>query len=237
MTSKRELRAEIDRLNRHIDGREECWMHAFDDGCVLAAELIASPRPGPNFAPWAEHLARVADAAKAEGYREGYGQACEDAHERQVVGSGFQIYGPSGVIQSSGGEVMEGEIGVRGTPDQIAASLRRYADQLSPKRPQPEPEATPDPVEPAGGQLQRFSVNGYRNSQGEWIKCGCRLCNPEARWMVVCGECGNKRCPRAQDHANLCTRSNEPGQVASACGYICACPAIPSAWAPGSMTR
>lgn len=167
MTSKKRLRAEIDRLR---DQRDKAFSDGYRYGYNWAAKLDRRTRGHvPSVKPWADHLARVADAAKAEGYREGYGQACEDAHERQVVGSGFQIYGPSGVIQASGGEVMEGEIGVRGTPDQIAASLRRYADQLSPERPQPEPEATPDPVEPAGVELNAFTSD-----------CGffCHCCGP-----------------------------------------------------------
>jgi hypothetical protein len=32
--------------------------------------------------------------------------------------------------------------------------------------------------------------------------------------MVVCPVCGNKRCPKANDHRAACTNSNEPGQVA-----------------------
>ena len=32
----------------------------------------------------------------------------------------------------------------------------------------------------------------------------------------VCPECGNKRCPHANDHRNACTGSNEPGQEGSA---------------------
>lgn len=35
------------------------------------------------------------------------------------------------------------------------------------------------------------------------------------RFMVVCGTCGNKRCPKAADHNNACTGSNEPGQPGS----------------------
>lgn len=31
--------------------------------------------------------------------------------------------------------------------------------------------------------------------------------------MVVCVKCGNKRCPKAEDHSMACTNSNEPGQV------------------------
>jgi DNA-directed RNA polymerase subunit RPC12/RpoP len=33
--------------------------------------------------------------------------------------------------------------------------------------------------------------------------------------MIVCPECGNKRCPRASDHELACTDSNEPGQPGS----------------------
>lgn len=31
--------------------------------------------------------------------------------------------------------------------------------------------------------------------------------------MLLCIECGNKRCPKAQDHRYLCTNSNEPNQI------------------------
>lgn len=49
--------------------------------------------------------------------------------------------------------------------------------------------------------------------------CWCRTCRPitltDMRF-VVCPECGNKRCPHANDHRNACTGSNEPGQEGSA---------------------
>jgi len=55
-------------------------------------------------------------------------------------------------------------------------------------------------------------------------KCGCARCISEANerqdgfpvrfsFMIVCPECGNKRCPKAADHRNECTHSNEPGQA------------------------
>lgn len=47
----------------------------------------------------------------------------------------------------------------------------------------------------------------------------CRACRPVTMSdmrFVVCPECGNKRCPHANDHNNACTGSNEPGQVGSA---------------------
>jgi len=33
--------------------------------------------------------------------------------------------------------------------------------------------------------------------------------------MILCPECGNKRCPHASDHRLKCTESNEPGQPGS----------------------
>jgi hypothetical protein len=38
------------------------------------------------------------------------------------------------------------------------------------------------------------------------------------RSFIVCGECGNKRCPRATWHNNPCSGSNEPEQVGSLYG-------------------
>lgn len=69
----------------------------------------------------------------------------------------------------------------------------------------------------------------------------CRACEPEQlkaaglhpllnRTFVVCPQCHNKRCPKAENHRNRCTGSNESGQVAEPeqtgdwhcpnCGYI-----------------
>ncbi|WP_051264707.1 hypothetical protein [Nakamurella lactea] len=36
-----------------------------------------------------------------------------------------------------------------------------------------------------------------------------------ARFMIVCPDCGNKRCPRATFHEHTCTGSNDPGQEGS----------------------
>ena len=49
--------------------------------------------------------------------------------------------------------------------------------------------------------------------------CRCRTCRPVTvtdMRFVVCPDCGNKRCPHANDHRNACTGSNEPGQEGSA---------------------
>ena len=50
-------------------------------------------------------------------------------------------------------------------------------------------------------------------------ECWCLTCRPVTMndmRFVVCPDCGNKRCPRANDHRNTCSVSNEPGQIGSA---------------------
>jgi hypothetical protein len=60
-------------------------------------------------------------------------------------------------------------------------------------------------------------------------ECSCERCQDERdegrveiggmvlhqRGMITCETCGNKRCPKATDHRNECTGSNEPGQKGS----------------------
>ncbi|HFU6587741.1 TPA: hypothetical protein ACGPD8_003709 [Klebsiella quasipneumoniae] len=49
--------------------------------------------------------------------------------------------------------------------------------------------------------------------------CWCRTCRPVVlndMRFVLCPDCGNKRCPRANNHRNACTGSNETGQEGSA---------------------
>ncbi len=47
----------------------------------------------------------------------------------------------------------------------------------------------------------------------------CNRCREEAGAlmlrMILCPECGNKRCQKASDHRLECTGSNEPGQAGS----------------------
>ena len=55
-------------------------------------------------------------------------------------------------------------------------------------------------------------------------KCWCYNCLKDMKedgWpftlnrMILCPDCGNKRCPKATDHRLQCTDSNEPGQEGS----------------------
>ena len=58
-------------------------------------------------------------------------------------------------------------------------------------------------------------------------QCMCHACVRKAdiRWnglrldfamMILCPDCGNKRCPKANDHRHACTGSNAAGQQGSA---------------------
>lgn len=64
-----------------------------------------------------------------------------------------------------------------------------------------------------------FGEHAKLNAAAPRPECWCRTCRPVTMGdmrFVVCPDCGNKRCPRARDHRNACTSSNEPGQTGSA---------------------
>lgn len=68
-----------------------------------------------------------------------------------------------------------------------------------------ESEADREPAEPIA---KREPVPG----------CSCYICDgsPAIRSrMYLCTICGNKRCPHATDHREICTGSNAPGQPGS----------------------
>jgi hypothetical protein len=53
--------------------------------------------------------------------------------------------------------------------------------------------------------------------------CTCEACVPltmATMRMVLCSQCGNKRCPHAANHRNPCTGSNEPGQPGSSWEHV-----------------
>lgn len=74
-------------------------------------------------------------------------------------------------------------------------------------------------AEPDFREISNSSTKHFRENAETSTKCWCHACRPvtfsDSR-LVVCPECGNKRCPHANDHRNACTESNEPGQEGSA---------------------
>lgn len=60
-------------------------------------------------------------------------------------------------------------------------------------------------------------------ASGSSPTCWCETCRPVTLGdmrMVVCPECGNKRCPKATHHDNACTNSNEIGQKGSSWEHV-----------------
>lgn len=61
-------------------------------------------------------------------------------------------------------------------------------------------------------------------------RCWCETCRPVTLGdmrMVICPDCGNKRCPKATHHNNACTNSNDIGQKGSSWEHVK--PAAPEA--------
>lgn len=68
-------------------------------------------------------------------------------------------------------------------------------------------------------EIVNSSTNNCRENAETSTKCWCHTCRPVTisdMRFVVCPECGNKRCPHANDHRHACTGNNEPGQEGSA---------------------
>ena len=68
-------------------------------------------------------------------------------------------------------------------------------------------------------EIVNSSTKHFRENAETSTKCWCRTCRPVTisdMRFVVCPDCGNKRCPHANDHRHECTGSNEPGQEGSA---------------------
>lgn len=74
-------------------------------------------------------------------------------------------------------------------------------------------------AEPDFREISNSSTKHFRENAETSTKCWRHTCRPvkiSDMRFVVCPECGNKRCPHANDHRNACTGSNEPGQEGSA---------------------
>lgn len=74
-------------------------------------------------------------------------------------------------------------------------------------------------------QMQEYARAAIAQAFKANEPCWCHECNKgrtvngipySATTMILCPDCGNKRCPKANDHSNKCTGSNEAGQPGSA---------------------
>jgi hypothetical protein len=90
----------------------------------------------------------------------------------------------------------------------------REAFVSEPKRPRRAATEPEDPrIEDDCGACQKCLVDVPAYPGSGWLTV------PMTR-MIVCTDCGNKRCPKATDHTLECTGSNEPGQPGSVYGGL-----------------
>jgi hypothetical protein len=104
------------------------------------------------------------------------------------------------------------------TKQECITLLQELRDDILARRDKPDhfPDATK--------MMQRAPLIEYKcgdcGAAGDEKKsCWCQTCHPvtlDDMRMVLRPDCGNKRCPKANDHRNACTNSNEPGQPGSA---------------------
>lgn len=63
-----------------------------------------------------------------------------------------------------------------------------------------------------GEEAYRLNIVGKELKGHDCLQC-FKDAGDTPRIMILCSTCGNKRCPKAQDHRYKCTASNEPDQV------------------------
>lgn len=110
-------------------------------------------------------------------------------------------------------------IELHGENKALRAELARMREPLSDERIE-QLAKTIAPIGRAGYPTWEHAVcRAYEAERGIRRDCWCHQCRPVSLHdmrMVLCPDCGNKRCPKANDHSNACTGSNEPGQPGSA---------------------
>lgn len=95
-------------------------------------------------------------------------------------------------------------------PSWCDAKCERWREWVKARRSSEPQEVTMDPTTNCG--------NCHVCLHGEFDKTtGMPL---SAMRMIVCPTCGNKRCPKATDHENACTGSNDIGQGGSIYGGL-----------------
>lgn len=87
-----------------------------------------------------------------------------------------------------------------------------------------EPPAAP-PECKTEAERTAFAFGWFKALEANRLKqqCWCATCRPvtpQDMRFVVCPDCGNKRCPKANDHRNTCTGSNDVGQAGSSWEHV-----------------
>lgn len=66
--------------------------------------------------------------------------------------------------------------------------------------------------EAIGEEVYRLNIMGAELKGHDCLQC-FKDAGDRPRIMILCSTCGNKRCPKAEDHRYKCTGSNDPDQV------------------------
>ena len=106
-------------------------------------------------------------------------------------------------------DALETEVSIDWTNnDEFNASAEKMHEAITALK-----ERLADPMR----EVQRL---GQEIEQESVAKYCCRLCFNKSGSllldrMILCSECGNKRCPKATNHELQCTNSNAPNQAGS----------------------
>ncbi|VGH95946.1 Uncharacterised protein [Klebsiella pneumoniae] len=128
----------------------------------------------------------------------------------QCVPLGDSPYDVPHSMPSNLRELIAEEIGIFFSDDDaqsVWGVCRRAAMLAAAPQPQNAPQNIPE------------IIPGWTPVSERMPDCWCHTCRPVVlndMRFVVCPDCGNKRCPRANDHRNACAGSNDPGQEGSA---------------------
>ena len=192
-------------------GQFGSWMHSKadwfkDDGYEVLRAYIAPPAPVvPDFDSWfnsPEAGLRVVNYHIQRELQERAWNACRAAMLKQPS----SIQGRDDAVSDSEIKQPSSNVQLFGVTEQLepASQTYRLRDGLAAIR-------KLGPIDAEKIQAERDALNEPT--------CWCLTCRPVTMTdmrFVVCPDCGNKRCPHANDHRHACTGSNEPGQEGSA---------------------
>lgn len=140
-------------------------------------------------------------------------ESCDDDRIEAVKTVLRGLAGNSPVITDSSADMLRRWLafgrGMQNAGSQLPHNLIAETESMLAASPQPQnsPQNIPE------------IIPGWIPVSEQKPDCWCLTCRPVVlndMRFVVCPDCGNKRCPRANDHRNACTGSNEPGQEGSA---------------------
>jgi hypothetical protein len=152
----------------------------------------------------------------------GSGEAANNGTRGRIFRGGrrtMNLYGTTGMPNANPREVAQElrDLDRTDVPLRVRAAIERAIVTLESVG-EPLAATLPGGLSLAAREFLYPDVSSLMDGTPPASQCWCETCRPITLMdmrMVVCPTCGNKRCPRATDHRNACTGSNEPGQKGS----------------------